>query len=47
MAYIATASVKRHTYTGEVSQVKVKVTFNLEQAKRAQRGSRCVALPFL
>jgi len=28
-------------------KVKVNVKFALEQAKKAQRGSRCIVLPFL
>jgi hypothetical protein len=28
------------------AQVKLKVKFTLEQAKKAQRGSRCIALIF-
>jgi hypothetical protein len=30
-----------------VGEVKVKVKFTLEQAKKAQRWSRGIALPFL
>ena len=28
-------------------RVKVKLRFTLEQVTKAQRGSRCIALPFL
>jgi len=31
----------------EYEKVKVKVKFNLEQATKAQRGSRCIAILFL
>jgi len=38
---------KQNMYSGEVARVKVKVKFTLEQATRAQRGSRDTALLFL
>jgi hypothetical protein len=31
----------------ETLQNEVKVKFTIEQAKKAQRGSRSIALPFL
>jgi len=30
----------------DLCKVKVKVTLKLEQAKKAQRGSRCIAILF-
>jgi hypothetical protein len=46
---ILNQSIRRHDCTciRNFVKVKVKVKFTLEQATKAQRGSRGIALPFL
>jgi hypothetical protein len=36
-----------YSFSGLITEVKVKVQFTLEQATKAQRGSRGIALLFL
>jgi hypothetical protein len=38
---------KQHCENENLKSGKVKVKFSLEQATKAQRGSRCIALLFL